>query len=277
MRHIPALGPSSPPICDGPSGADTENKQQASGQIEWHIPAEFTAERPAINFSHVDHGMPAAAHPAGAQIPVPSTRPAVVGDPDGLVELAWGPGHTPNGIKDYLTADIPAVGLRVNSFTDKTIAVLHWQHVAFDALGMQYVVEGWISMLWGREDEIPTPCGIDGDPFDPLAKGTRPVTEPHLLTEKRVGIGGMLKWGLGYGVDMLVRAKENRMVCVPESYWRPQLDKALAELRDEATEKGEDPSKVFLTEGDIMTAWTMKNVVRSMNMDPNRTVKPPTH
>lgn len=261
--------PTVAPTSDGPV---LTREQQASGQIEWHIPAEFTAERPAISFSHVDHGLPAAAHHAGSRIPVPSTRPAVVGDPDDLAELAWAPGYTPNGIKDYLTADIPVLGLRVNSFTDKTVAVLQWQHVAFDALGMQYVVEGWVAMLWGRDNEIPTPCGLDGDPFDALAKATRPVTEPHLLTEKRVGIGGILKWGLGYGVDMLVRAKENRMVCVPESYWRPQLDKALAELRTEAAEKGEDLSKVFLTEGDIMTAWTMKNVVRSMNMDPNRTV-----
>ncbi|KAK4158959.1 hypothetical protein QBC43DRAFT_362885 [Cladorrhinum sp. PSN259] len=247
-------------------------RKNASGKIEWHVPSQFTAERPAINFSHVDHGMPAASHHAGSRIPVPSNRPSVVGDPDDLAELAWAPGYTPNGIKDYLTSDMAVLGLRVNSFTDKTVAVLQWQHVAFDALGMQYVVEGWNAMLWGREDEIPTPCGLDADPFDALAQGTRPVTEPHILTDKRVGIGGILKWGLGYGVDMLVRAKENRMVCVPESYWRPQLDKALAELRVETTEKGEDVSKVFLTEGDIMTAWTMKNVVASMEMDPNRTV-----
>jgi hypothetical protein len=196
----------------------------------------------------------------------------VVGDPDDLAPLAWEPGYKPGGISDYLSADIPVLGLRVNSFTDKTVAVLQWQHVAFDALGMQYVVENWERMLWGKEDEIPTPCGLDSDPFAPLAEGTRPATEPHLLTDRRVGLGGMLQWGLGYGIDMLVRAKENRMVCVPESYWRPQLEKALAELRAEAAEKGEDVSKVFLTEGDILTAWTMRCVVAPLDMDPKRTV-----
>lgn len=219
--------------------------------------------------------MPAAEHPAASRIPRPSDRPAVVGDPDDLASLAWEPDYKPGGINDYLTADIPVLGLRVNSFTDRTVVVLQWQHVAFDALGMQYVVENWARMLWGKENEIPTPCGLDADPFDALAKGTRPAAEPHLLADRRVGLGGMLRWGLGYGVDMLVRAKENRMVCVPETYWRPQLEKALAELRAEAAEKGEDASKVFLTEGDILTAWTLRCVVAPLEMNPERTVSEP--
>jgi hypothetical protein len=189
------------------------------------------------------------------------------------VGLAWEAGYKPNGIKDYLNSDLPVLGLRVNSFTDKTVVVLQWQHVAFDALGMQYVIEGWSAMLWGKEADIPTPCEIDPDPFDVLARGTRPTTEEHILAEKKIGLVGLLKWGLGYGFDMLVRAKENRMVCVPETYWRPQLEKALEELRAEAVAAGEDPSKVFLTENDILTAWILRCVVGQMEMDPNRTVR----
>ncbi|KAB5517537.1 hypothetical protein GE09DRAFT_1179227 [Coniochaeta sp. 2T2.1] len=209
----------------------------------------FTAERPAIAFSHVDHGVPVASQHAASRIPSPSHRPAVVGDPDDLADLAWEPGDSPGGIKDYLNTHRPVLGLRVNSFTDKTVVVLQWQHVAFDALGMQHVVEGWSSMLWGKEGEIPTPCNSDVDPFHPLADGSRPATETHVLNGRRVGLGGMLRWGLGYGVDMLLRAKENRM------------------LRAEALEKGEDVSKVFLTENDILTAWTLRCAVAPMQMD----------
>ncbi|KAI9372958.1 hypothetical protein BJX61DRAFT_542156 [Aspergillus egyptiacus] len=250
-------------------------RKNTSGKIEWHIPAEFTPKRPAINFTHVDHGTPAASHPAAARIPKPDpTRPAIVGDPDDLESLAWEPGYKPNGVSDYLTTDKPVLGLRVHSFTDTTIVVLQWQHVAFDALGMQYVVEAWSAMLWGREDEILTPCPAEKDPFAPLADGTRPVaeSEKHLLADRRVGWKGILQWGLGYGVDMLVRAKENRMVCVPESYWRPQMEKALSELRAEAAEKGDDVDKVFLTENDVLTAWILRCVVGQMDMNPKRTV-----
>jgi hypothetical protein len=219
--------------------------------------------------------MPAAAHPAAAQIPKPQDRPCVVGDPDALEGLAWEPGYKPNGINDYLTSDIPVLGLRVNSFTDKTVVVLQWQHVAFDALGMQYVVEAWSLMLWGKADEVLTPCGLDSDPFDSLATGSRPATEEHILADRKVGLGGLLRWGLGYGVDMVVRAKENRIVSIPESYWRPQWEKALEELRAEALAKGEDVSKVFLTENDVLTAWILRCTVAEMGMSPGRTVSFP--
>ncbi|KAB5523158.1 hypothetical protein GE09DRAFT_1178567 [Coniochaeta sp. 2T2.1] len=95
-------------------------------------------------------------------------------------------------------------------------------------------------MLWGEEEEITTPCNSDVDPFHPLADGSRLATETHVLNDRRVGLGGMLRWGL-----------------------RPQLENALEELRAEALEKGKDVSKVSLTENDIFTAWTM---------DSNRTV-----
>ncbi|KAM0254287.1 hypothetical protein ACHAQJ_006927 [Trichoderma viride] len=247
-------------------------RKNAAGKLEWHIPTEFTAERPAITFAHIDHGMPAASHPAASKIPQPSIRPSVVGDPDDLADLAWEAGYKPGGISDYLISDHPVLGLRVNSFTDKTLVILQWQHVAFDALGMQYVVEGWSSMLWGKEAEIPTPCGFDTDPFDALTQGSRPATEPHILSSRRVGLGGMIQWGLGYGVDMLLRAKENRMVCVPETYWRVQLEKAVEELRAEAVERGEDASKVFLTENDVLTAWILRCVIVPMEMAPDKTV-----
>ncbi|KAI3109221.1 hypothetical protein CBS147333_5851 [Penicillium roqueforti] len=247
-------------------------RKNATGKIEWHIPAQFSIGRPPISFAHVNHGIPAALHPTASRIPKPQDRPCVVSDPDDLEGLAWEPGYKPNGINDYLTSDLPVLGLRVNSFTDKTVVVLQWQHAAFDALGMQYVVAGWSSMLWGKTAEVLIPCGINSDPFHSLAQGSRPTTEEHVLTDRRVGLGGLLRWGLGYGVDMLVRAKENRMVCIPETYWRPQWEKAVDELCTEATANGEDPSKVFLTENDVLTAWILRCVVGEMGMNPERTV-----
>ncbi|KAJ5895231.1 hypothetical protein N7495_006922 [Penicillium taxi] len=247
-------------------------RKNESGSIEWYIPGKFTVERPAISFAHIDHGIPTTSHPAASQIPNPESRPAIVSDPDQLQDLAWGPDYQPGGIQDYLSSDKPVLGLRVNSFTDKTVVVLQWQHVAFDALGLKYVIEGWIAMLWGKVDEILTPVQHDIDPFKSFETGSRPIAEEHVLKDKNVGLGGMIKWGLGYGFDMLVRAKENRMVCVPKSYWQPQLEKALSELRAEAIVNGEDESKVFLTENDIITAWILRCVVGEMGMDPNRTV-----
>ena len=137
------------------------------------------------------------------------------------------------------------LGLRVHSFHDATLVALQWQHVAFDALGLQYVLEAWSSILWGRPDDIPTPHGGQegrdgGDPFSAtLAQGLAPLTgEQHVLADGRVGIAGIVRWWLGYGIDVALRAKDNAMVCVPASYWRPQLERVMVELRAEAVEKG---------------------------------------
>ncbi|KAL4799578.1 hypothetical protein BDV19DRAFT_261542 [Aspergillus venezuelensis] len=250
-------------------------RNASTGKIEWHIPSQFTSDRPAISFAHVNHDIPASSHPAASKVPSPKSQtPAVVSDPDLLESLAWEPGYKPGGIKDYLgnDKDTPVLGLRVNSFTDRTIVTLQWQHVAFDALGLQYVVEGWNAMLWGRDDEIRTPCGTEEDPFHIFATGSREASEEHTLKDRQIGWGGLLKWGLGYGVDMVIRAKENRMVCIPETFWRAQLSKALDELRTEAVEKGEDSSKVFLTENDIITACILRWTVLEMAPNPDRTV-----
>ncbi|KAL4974581.1 hypothetical protein BDW66DRAFT_161145 [Aspergillus desertorum] len=216
-------------------------------EIEWHVPSEFTPGRTAISFAHIDHGIRASQHPAASRIPSPSPIPAIVGGPDALESLAAE--IQAQRDKRLLASDRSVLGLRVNSFTGRTVDAA-MARAAFDALGMQYVVEGWSAMLWGQEYKISTPVSLESDPFIALATG----------------------WGLGYGVDMLLRAKENRMICVPESYWRPQMEKALGELRKEARSTGEDESKVFLAENDIVTALILRCVVGQMGMSPDRTV-----
>ncbi|KAK7714556.1 hypothetical protein SLS63_011678 [Diaporthe eres] len=225
--------------------------------------------------------MPTTAHPAASRIPKPSKVPAVVADPGDLADLVWADGYRPNGLKDYIDTDAPVLGLRVHTFHDATLVALQWQHVAFDALGLQYVLEAWSAMLWGRSgsDNIPTPHGgqdgSDGsDPFGTtLAQGRPPATgEQHVLADRRVGIAGIARWGLGYGIDVALRAKDNRMVCVPASYWRPQLERAMAELRAVAVKDGQDPEKVFLTENDIITAFILRCVVAAGSMQPDKLV-----
>ncbi|KAK1825795.1 hypothetical protein QBC39DRAFT_400198 [Podospora conica] len=250
-------------------------RKNPSGTIEWHIPTTFPPSRPPLTFTHTTHTQPTTTHPIARLIPSPSTTdlPSIIGNPDDLAPLAWDDdNYRPAGIADYLTADRPVLGLRVHSFPDKTLVVLQWQHVAFDALGLGYVVENWARMLHERGDEVPTPCGGEGDPFAVLATGAREAGERHVLADREVGGWGMVRWGVGAGVDMLVREKENRMVCVPEGVWRGEMERALRELRGEAEKKGEDVGRVFLTENDVVTAWVLRCVVVSKGMSPERTV-----
>ncbi|KAK7430416.1 hypothetical protein QQZ08_002935 [Neonectria magnoliae] len=108
-------------------------RKDVKGTLEYHIPAKFTSQRPAVGFTHVDYyDVALADHPVASRLPKPSTRPVVVGNPNKTIDLACRPGH-PTSIDDYLYSDRPLLGLQVVSFKDATLVTLHWLHIACDA------------------------------------------------------------------------------------------------------------------------------------------------
>ncbi|KAG6365959.1 hypothetical protein INS49_000135 [Diaporthe citri] len=207
--------------------------------------------------------MPTTAHPAASRIPKPSRVPAVLADPDDLADLVWADGYRPNGIKDYIDTDAPVLDLRVHTFDDSTLVTLQWQHVAFDALGLQYVLEAWGAMLWGHcgPDDVPTPHGgqAGSGGSDPLWRDIRATSTSYNRGAARSCRQEdrhcrYRQVGLGYGIDVALRAKDNRM------------------LRAVAVGKGQDPEKVFMTDNDIITTFILRCVVAASSMHPDKLV-----
>ncbi|KAJ4859487.1 hypothetical protein T069G_04475 [Trichoderma breve] len=198
------------------------------GQLEHHIPASFSPDRPAVGFEHVDHGALAVEdHPAGSCIP-----------------------HAPHR---------PQLGLRVVSFKNSTIVVLHWIHLSFDAMAKKSLLNAWMLMLQGREDEIPEPLAPDDYILEHCGK--KP-TEPHVLAEYHMSKPGLVWWVLQNCYNLVVKKQEHRMVCVPAAYITKLREKALAELAAQApSEKWEAP---FLSEGDILLAWTTRLAIANL-------------
>ncbi|KAL7785686.1 hypothetical protein V8C43DRAFT_290752 [Trichoderma afarasin] len=231
------------------------------GQLEHHIPASFSPDRPAVGFEHVDHGALAVEdHPAGSCIPhAPRNgRPAIVGDPDKLSELIYGQ-ETPRYLDDYIYTDRPQLGLRVVSFKNSTIVVLHWIHLSFDAMAKKSLLNAWMLMLQGREDKIPEPLAPDDYILEHCGK--KP-TEPHVLAEYHMSKPGLVWWVLQNCYNLVVKKQEHRMVCVPAAYITKLREKALAELSAQApSEKWEAP---FLSEGDILLAWTTRLAIANL-------------
>ncbi|KAI1322613.1 hypothetical protein F5Y16DRAFT_385930 [Xylariaceae sp. FL0255] len=219
-----------------------------NGTLELHVPTVFSESRRAIAFTHVSHDMAKADHPVASRLPKPiHDRPAIVGDPDDYLELARGPG-CPSGINDYLYTDRPMFGLHIVSFRDATLVTLHWLHIGSDTLGNRDIIDNWVLTLQGRDDEVMPLRGFDSDPLEDFGKHT---IEPHKLESKRMTTGTMVSWGLKNFSDLAIRAKENRMVCIPSRFIQKLHAAALRELAAAG-----DP-KPFLTENDILTAfWT---------------------
>ncbi|CAI4211660.1 unnamed protein product [Parascedosporium putredinis] len=145
------------------------------GDLEHHIPASFSEARPAVGFDHLDlSNIAVEDHHTGSRIPrAPRDgRPSIVGDPDDLSEFVYGP-EVPRKLDDYIYTDRPEIGLRVVSFRNSTVVVLHWIHLACDAIAKKALINAWILALSGREDEIPEPLAPDDYPSRPWASTPR--------------------------------------------------------------------------------------------------------
>ncbi|KAH6962656.1 hypothetical protein BKA56DRAFT_498440 [Ilyonectria sp. MPI-CAGE-AT-0026] len=236
-------------------------RKDAKGGLEYHVPAEFTTVRPAVGFTHVDHGdVTMANHPLASRLPKPSARPAVVGDPDECIDLACGPG-CPTSIDDYLYTDRPLLGLHVVSFKDATLVTLHWLHIACDALGMKALVGGWVLAM--QDKPIPMQQGFD---YDPLAEFGKHPKEPHKLADQRMTTSSLLTYGFKNGYNLLVGKKECRMVCIPGRFLNKLRSDALQDLAAAGVEKP------FLTDNDILVAWWTRIALSHLPADSERPV-----
>lgn len=242
--------------------------------MEYHLPAEFTPERPAVTYSHDHHDMPIKQHPLASQLPEASNRPAVVGDPEQFTPLARPPG-TPTSMDDYLYQDRGQIGLHVITFADATLVVLYYTHTTMDLMGWGALLAAWTEEIHGRGDEISVPLG--GDPgdegFDPMSElGTKP-TEPHLLADHHMPISGLVGFGLRNSLDLAVRPKECRIVCIPGKFVDKLHAQALKELEAEHAKAGATGPPRFLSHGDVLSAWwTRLTVSQLLTSDSERTI-----
>lgn len=218
--------------------------------------------------------MPIKQHPLAGQLPEPSPRPAVVGDPVQFTPLAVPPG-SPSSLDDYLYQDRGLLGLHVVTFTDATLVVLYFSHTTLDLMSWGAILTGWTAELDGRLDDIPVPLGGDpgDDNFDLMSElGTKP-TEPHVLAAHHMPMSGLVGFGLRNSLDLAVRPKECRIVCIPGSFVDRLRAQALEELRDEAARNGATGPAPFLSHGDVLSAWwTRLTVSQLLSPESERTI-----
>ncbi|EHK20457.1 uncharacterized protein TRIVIDRAFT_223781 [Trichoderma virens Gv29-8] len=180
------------------------------GEIEHHIPTIFSQDHLAVGFDHVSlDALAVEDHPGASCIPHPplNDRPAIVGDPDNLSALIYSNG-VPRTLDDYIYTDRPQLGLRVVSFKNSTIVVLHWIHLTFDATAKGTLLNAWMLMLQGRENEIPEPLS----PHEYILEhcGKNP-TEPHVLAEHHMSKFGLVWWLLQNSYNLMFKKQEHRV------------------------------------------------------------------
>ncbi|PVH92026.1 hypothetical protein DM02DRAFT_701819 [Periconia macrospinosa] len=218
------------------------------GRDTWQKLA-FSANRPAIAYTHVCHNMPKANHPAASRIPnsnsAPLNYPEIVGNAEDWSELCCG-ADSPRTISDYVGLERPVTGLRVVSFKDTTIINIHWLHIVADAMALKAILDNWVLVLEGRETDIPPVQGFDEDPLREL--GLHP-SEAFDLAGRELSKWGTASYALRNGHSIALGSKETRTLCIPASFMAKLRETAMQDLREEGKQD------LFLTDNDLIVAW----------------------
>ncbi|CAI4211666.1 unnamed protein product [Parascedosporium putredinis] len=200
-----------------------------TGKYEYHIPQAFNDSRPAFTYSHVNHGVPIAEHPAGSQVPSGQPvgdSPSILPAPPEIAKLA-SPADGPRTLADYVEHDRPQIGLHVVSFADATLVSISGLHTLWDAMGRKEFLLAWIAVLEGREDEVKPFSGFDEDPLREL--GSQP-SEPFDLVDRRLSMLQLLVYGLRHKFEQVAHDEDAGVICIPAKFLASLRDEAMAEL-----------------------------------------------
>ncbi|KAI2614885.1 hypothetical protein GGR54DRAFT_632530 [Hypoxylon sp. NC1633] len=226
----------------------------ADERLEYHIPEYFDEKRPAFTYSHAAHNVEIARHPTASRLPRATSKPTVLSDPEdyGPLLRRWG---APRRLSDYLYSDAPQLSLHIVSFTDATIVSLSWPHTLLDAMGRRALLDAWIAVLEGRDDDVKPLHGVFRDPLEKL--GTDPQ-EPYVLSHRRLSPVQALLFAISYLWTTLFwfRGEDTRMVCVPAAHVKSLHQGALDYLAGQCDE--DEKTMPFVSEGDVLSGWVTR-------------------
>ncbi|KAM7202680.1 hypothetical protein V8F33_002606 [Rhypophila sp. PSN 637] len=236
------------------------------GKVEIHIPQDFTAERPAVRYTHIHYDAKIDQHPLGSRFPHPTIGggPAVLPATDGFMDLLE-PDSTLHTFEDYLNGDHPQISLHCVTFRDATLITMKSPHTMTDAMGRHALIQNWSRTLAGREYDVPKLAGSREDVVTRVADlgtsnqssavdkikvaGHNPLSGPGFL----YFIGRVL-WDRFRGDKAVMRT-----VYLPAKTMQILKNQARSHITESsAPDTGDRSVSPYVSEGDILTAWTSK-------------------
>ncbi|TQS32334.1 hypothetical protein Golomagni_07353, partial [Golovinomyces magnicellulatus] len=221
---------------------------KSTGRLDFHIPSQFSPDRPSVRFHRVSHHMNRASHPIASKLPDTHQQFGVLVDPTEFHDLLFLP-DMPMDLDDYVLTDEPQLSVVVVSFDDATLVSTRSTHIVCDAPGFAEFLHAWSLKVSGRCENIPRPLGFEQDPLAEL--GLRP-TEAHKLAPFKLSTVAFLAHCCRVVFHWVFDQSQYRMICVPGSFLRDLHVESLQQLK----ENGEE--KPYLTDGDVLCAWWTK-------------------
>ncbi|KAH7394252.1 hypothetical protein DE146DRAFT_126544 [Phaeosphaeria sp. MPI-PUGE-AT-0046c] len=236
------------------------------GKLDYHVPAQYTKERPPFNYTHLVETKPFSQHRIGANFPTLTGKVQVL-DALGHARVLTDEESTKKSLEDWTLHDVGQLGLHILSFPDTTVVSITWLHTLLDAMGRHALLLAWRAVLDGRDNDVPPFVGYDSDPLAKLGTSSTALKEvsmkPYLLSKL-----GMLRFVSNMVYELYwYPTEEGRMLIVPAAEFSKIKAEAFADLDslspDKITYTTTEPRKPFLSDGDIGTAWFMRLYARS--------------
>ncbi|CCF44439.1 BCL5p [Colletotrichum higginsianum] len=229
-------------------------KLKEDGRLEVHVPQAFTAERPAIAYSHQSVDMDIKDHPIARTLPKVTENVSIQPGAPSFKSFA---APTPATLNEFLNKDIPQLSLRITSFQDATLVALSWPHTLMDVMGQEALLHAWSLVLADRESDVQPVIGAYKDVMTAAISGYN--NEEFKLRNKVLRGFSLVKFVLRLVWDKIWNpALKTQTIFVPQ--------RALTELRRQAQmdlclEYGKPP---FVSDGDILAAWLARAVASSL-------------
>lgn len=229
-----------------------------------------------MRFSHESLSLKISEHSLASRLPTPTTSGSIQEGADQFEEFV-APKDAPRCLKDFLTRDVAQLGLHVVSFTDGTLVSLTFPHTMSDLLGLQAIVDNWVRVLSGKEDEVAPLLGVHEDPLSRVGKGpVHKYEEPWALKAQILSGFGWFRFVITLIWDAIrLGQSQQHMIYLPASSLQRLHGSAMTDL---ATATSTDlindwhPQNVFLTDNDILTAWMTRMAAHSLPKNSTRSI-----
>ncbi|OJJ47737.1 hypothetical protein ASPZODRAFT_15186 [Penicilliopsis zonata CBS 506.65] len=228
-------------------------RRNESGDIVIRVPETYDPEHPAVRYSHVQFDIGIEEHPLACRLPkqtgpYPSAQEGYLSFRSFSVPEDWR-----DELKHYYTSDKPLISLRVVSFTDATLVAITSPHLVCDAIAMADLLKAWSIVLAGRIDCVPTLLGASRDVIESVGTSSdKEAGNPYFLEHRQIKGFSLLVFIVRFVWDVLIRRNVRPgTIYLPASFVR----KLRQEAQEQLAAKAQIVSDLFLSDGDLITAW----------------------
>lgn len=252
----------------------SNSEEQSKGQLEIHVPKQFTEEFPAFEYKHDTEFQDKTlnSHPVGRAFLGPTDQPSIQQLPETLRQF-MAPEDFPDTVDGLVESDKPQVAITIVSFKDATLVSLAIPHTLGDIVTLVQMIHNWSLVVAGRVKEVPPCLDAHTDALEEVANDPAiPADVSCLMEKKRLGRLGVAKFIVRQLWERSQRNRQLRAVYIPKDAYQRLISKVRADAQQQSSSESDEDKKklkreVKLGEADIVTAW-LTRIIASQEVGP---------